>query len=43
MACEILVPLLGIEPVCDLAVEAWILNHWTNCQGSPQKTTLNMH
>lgn len=28
MACEILVPLLGIEPVCDLAVEAWILNHW---------------
>ena len=28
MACEILVPLPGTEPVTP-GVEAWSLNHWT--------------
>ena len=28
MAYEILVPQVGIKPVCP-AVEAWSLNHWT--------------
>ena len=36
-ACEILVPWSGIEPVCGPAVEAWSLNHWTNCQEVPRK------